>query len=273
MAKKAKITAASIAKAMELVDTNTITITCGMRENTIEIPVKARLSVTERAMMVSDIVNEKNIETFDNIKIVHVNSEKNNIYIENNVISHKLLGKHNSKNIAIASVLALEIGININTIKEFFSEFNGAGRRMDLVYSSDKIKLYDDYAHHHTQVDCVLKALKENLNTNEKIIAILEPHLISRIVQNTQDYKNAMLLSDFPIITKIFKSREAHLPDIDVKALINDEKIKEIEEFDEIIKEVKNIISNTTDKINIIVMGAGNSYKLTTALKEVFENK
>lgn len=57
MAKKAKITAASIAKAMELVDTNTITIACGMRENTIEIPVKARLSVTERAMVVSDIVN------------------------------------------------------------------------------------------------------------------------------------------------------------------------------------------------------------------------
>ena len=57
MAKKAKITAASIAKAMGLVDTNTITIACGMRENTIEIPVKARLSVTERAMMVSDIVN------------------------------------------------------------------------------------------------------------------------------------------------------------------------------------------------------------------------
>ena len=57
MAKKAKITAASIAKAMELVDTNTITIACGMRENTIEIPVKAHLSVSERAMMVSDITN------------------------------------------------------------------------------------------------------------------------------------------------------------------------------------------------------------------------
>ena len=62
MAKKAKITAASIAKAMELVDTNAITITCGMGENTIEIPVKVRLSITERAMMVSDIVNMVFIE-------------------------------------------------------------------------------------------------------------------------------------------------------------------------------------------------------------------
>lgn len=57
MAKKNKITAASIAKAMELVDTSIITITCGMREDTIDIPVKAHLSVSERAMMVSDITN------------------------------------------------------------------------------------------------------------------------------------------------------------------------------------------------------------------------
>ena len=57
MAKKAKITAASIAKAMSLTDVNEIVITCGMKENTIEIPVKTRLSISERAMMVSDIVN------------------------------------------------------------------------------------------------------------------------------------------------------------------------------------------------------------------------
>ena len=57
MAKKAKITAASIAKAMGLVDASVITITCGTREDTIEIPVKTHLSVSERAMMVSDITN------------------------------------------------------------------------------------------------------------------------------------------------------------------------------------------------------------------------
>lgn len=57
MAKKNKITAASIAKAMGLIDTETATITCGMKDDTVEIPVKTRISITERAMMVSDIVN------------------------------------------------------------------------------------------------------------------------------------------------------------------------------------------------------------------------
>lgn len=57
MAKKAKITAASIAKAMGLIDAKTATITCGMKGDTVEIPVKTHLSVSERAMMVSDITN------------------------------------------------------------------------------------------------------------------------------------------------------------------------------------------------------------------------
>lgn len=57
MAKKNKITAASIAKAMGLIDTETTTITCGMKDDTVEIPVKTRISVAERAMLVSDIVN------------------------------------------------------------------------------------------------------------------------------------------------------------------------------------------------------------------------
>lgn len=57
MAKKNKITAASIAKAMGLIDVKSATITCGMKEDTVEIPVKTHLSVSERAMMVSDITN------------------------------------------------------------------------------------------------------------------------------------------------------------------------------------------------------------------------
>ena len=56
MAKKTKITAASIAKAMKLVD-NDVSIVCGTKENAVEIPVKTHLSVSERAMLVNDITN------------------------------------------------------------------------------------------------------------------------------------------------------------------------------------------------------------------------
>ena len=57
MAKKTKITAASIAKAMELIDDGAIIITCGTGENVIEIPVKNHLSINERVIMVNDIID------------------------------------------------------------------------------------------------------------------------------------------------------------------------------------------------------------------------
>lgn len=66
MAKKTKITATAIAKAMELMDFGTVTIQCGEGENAIEVPVKAYLTVSERAMMVTDIVNMVFIGVEDN---------------------------------------------------------------------------------------------------------------------------------------------------------------------------------------------------------------
>lgn len=68
MSKKIKITAVSIAKAMELIDAKTTMITCGTKENTIEIPVKTRLSISQRATMISDIADMVFITDEDNTR-------------------------------------------------------------------------------------------------------------------------------------------------------------------------------------------------------------
>ena len=109
---------------------------------------------------------------------------------------------------------------------------------IDLVFNNDKIKLYDDYAHHHTQIKCTIQAIKDNIvdSNNEKIIAILEPHLISRIKNNTKEFVDALLLADYSIVTKIFKSRESFMADIDVKSLLNNDRIDYIENYDDFQK-------------------------------------
>ena len=169
--------------------------------------------------------------------------------------------------------MAMEIGVKIQAIKDVAKTFTGSKRRMDLVFSNDKIKLYDDYAHHHTQVACTLKALKENLSKNEELIAVLEPHLISRIKNNVKEYREALIMADYPIITKVFKSRENFLPDLDTKTLLNNDKIICIEDFGDVVSKIKQtIIENPKKKFSIIVMGAGNSYKITCSLKDLFLN-
>lgn len=207
------------------------------------------------------------------IKLVKVKKGKNKVIINDEVIEYGLLGGHNTKNISIASILAMELGVKVQAIKDVAKNFTGSKRRMDLIFSDDRVKLYDDYAHHHTQIMCTLKALKDNLDKKEKLIAVLEPHLISRIKNNTQEYRESLLLADFPIVTKVFKSRESFMNDIDVKKLLNDKNIMCIEDFDKVVEEVKNIIAkNPKNKFSIIVMGAGNSYKIASTLKESFLN-
>lgn len=211
------------------------------------------------------------IEENTKIKIIKVKKEKGKVVINGVELKHNLLGGHNAKNISAASILALELGVNANNIEDVLKNFCGSKRRIDLVFDDNNIKLYDDYAHHHTQIKCTLEAIKEIIDDNEKIIAVLEPHLISRIKNNAKEYEDALLIADYPIVTKVFKSRESFMDDIDVKSLLNNDKIEYIEDFEDVIKKITTIISNDkNDKFSVIVMGAGNSYKITEKLKKLF---
>ena len=212
-----------------------------------------------------------NTQTNSKLNIIKVDKDKNKVVINGEEFKHNLLGEHNAKNITVATILALELGVNIEDIRKILKKFCGSKRRIDLVFSDNRIKLYDDYAHHHTQIKCTLEAIKENIDKDTKLIAVLEPHLISRIKNNVKEYNDALLIADYPIITKVFKSRESFMADLDVKSLLNNDNIEYIENFDDVIKHINSILlNNKNHKFAIVVMGAGNSYKIAEALKQEF---
>lgn len=76
MAKKNKITAANIVKAMALEDTKNVVLVCGKGENAIEISVKARLSLPERASMIQDILEMVFITSPEGIVVYHPEFKK-----------------------------------------------------------------------------------------------------------------------------------------------------------------------------------------------------
>ena len=76
MAKKAKITAANIIKAMALEDEKKIILACGMNEDTVEISVKPRLSLPERANMIQDILSMVFITSPDGAVVYHPEFKK-----------------------------------------------------------------------------------------------------------------------------------------------------------------------------------------------------
>jgi UDP-N-acetylmuramate--alanine ligase len=178
----------------------------------------------------------------------------------------------NIRNMSIAVVLMKELGFDTNTVSEFSKNCDMAKRRMEKIFENEKITLYDDYAHHHTQVRSNLVGLRQNIGRGEKIIAILEPHLISRFTNNSEAYLDAMGIADYPIITKFFKSREEHLEEPNMNIYLSGTEISYNADFDAITNKILSIVNaQNYDRIHIVIMGAGLSYKLSKKVRDFLQ--
>lgn len=229
---------------------------------------------------VYDILKERNIKLisytlykdYNGISENHKAEVSSNYFKldnENFMLINDLSGEHNIRNTIISILLLKELGFKTDLIKDALKVCKGAKRRMEKVLNNSKFIVYDDYAHHHTQVYNNLLTLKNNISGKEKIIAILEPHLISRFTNNSKEYIEALEISDYPIITKFFKSREFDLEEPQMEKYINKSKIEFIVDFDDVVKKVLAIVKknkNNCDRFHIVVMGAGLSYKLTSMI-------
>ena len=88
-------------------------------------------------------------------------------------IDSSLIGVHNYKNISLAILASIQTGVSFAKCIEAIKEFKGVKRRMEAVESKGDIKIYDDFAHHPTEIESSIKSLKENFK-GKKILSICE---------------------------------------------------------------------------------------------------
>lgn len=134
---------------------------------------------------------------------------KNN---NNEVLAHIKLnipGFHNVYNALAAFAVASKLGVEAFIIEHALSEFCGASRRLEKVGEFDGIYLYDDYAHHPTEIKATLATLK---NISEgKVIAIFQPHTFSRLKTLLNDFAESLKLADKVIVTDVYAAREKNV--------------------------------------------------------------
>jgi UDP-N-acetylmuramate--alanine ligase len=172
-----------------------------------------------------------------------------------------LLGAHNRANAMAAITLARYIGIDDDVSKKALKTFRAAGHRLQKIHDDGALVVFDDYAHHHTQIRNTLAALREAY-PEYKLVAIFEPHLISRYAQNTKATLDALGLADKAIIVEFYHTRETHLAKPDVNADIEKfgaANVRYIPDFDAAISAAKGGISGKTV---VVVMGAGKSFAI-----------
>jgi UDP-N-acetylmuramate--alanine ligase len=188
-------------------------------------------------------------------------------------ISVALIGEHNVQNAMSVYALGKVLGLDNSMITKGFMNFTGIGRRLELKGVFNGISIYDDYAHHPSAVAAVIKTLKETF-PDKKVLAIFEPHQISRLRMFLDEFTDGFALADEFIMTKTFEGREAHkhLKPVDFSEVQKhcSKKIYYIEDFDEIVSFVA---SGELSFDIIVVFGAGYSYQLTNKLVEYYESK
>lgn len=117
-------------------------------------------------------------------------------------------GDHNVLN-ALAALAALRaVGISVDRAAPALKSFTGVGRRFELLgTTSDGVHVYDDYAHHPTEVRAALKTARET-TAGGRVVAVFQPHLYSRTQSLAHDFGRALAAADIVVVTDIYEARE-----------------------------------------------------------------
>jgi len=131
----------------------------------------------------------------------------------------KVPGKFNVLNATAAFAVGTFLGVDAKIIKEGLKSFNGSRRRFEFIGEVNGIKLYDDYAHHPTQISVTLKAARTWF-PGKRIIAIFQPHTFSRTKALFDEFARAFSDANIVILTDIYASaREKPIPGINSRLL------------------------------------------------------
>ena len=90
------------------------------------------------------------------------------------------------------------IGISNSMIKSGLKNFQGVQRRFNNLFSYRNISFIDDYAHHPSEISCVLTSLREVYREKE-IVCIFQPHRVSRLNSLKDEFTKCFKHSDYLI--------------------------------------------------------------------------
>ncbi len=192
------------------------------------------------------------------------------VCFKDKVVCHITLnapGFHNVSNALATIAVAIANSLDLTSIKEGLEEFTGASRRFEYKKTiGENVKVYDDYAHHPTEIMTTLSTAKEK--AEGKIIAVFEPHTYSRTITLFDKFAQAFYDADIVLLADIYAAREKDegvvSSDMLAEALVkNGVDAKNLHTLEEIAKHIHNII-----KPNDIVLtiGAGTITKLSDLL-------
>jgi UDP-N-acetylmuramate--alanine ligase len=123
----------------------------------------------------------------------------------------QIFGHHNALNAQAALVAMIAMGYTAQQGIEGLSKFSGTRRRFDFKGEADGVRVYDDYAHHPTEITATLRAARELVGEGRLIVAF-QAHHYYRTALFSKEFGAALGLADKVVVLEVFAPGETPIP-------------------------------------------------------------
>ena len=176
-------------------------------------------------------------------------------------------GVHNRLNAAAAIAVAKKEKISLEDAKESLVNFTGTWRRFEYKGTLNGAPVYDDYAHHPTEIRATLAAMKE-AHPEQRIVAVFQPHTYTRTSVLFKDFAKSFASADEMILVPIYAAREENVSgvtsrELAVRALEFAPNTRFVESLEAAETELRQSVKSGDA---VVIMGAGTVTELAKSL-------
>jgi UDP-N-acetylmuramate--alanine ligase len=115
-------------------------------------------------------------------------------------------GEHNARNAAAALEACRLVGVDPKRAVGALAGFEGVGRRFEALGTTTAgARVYDDYAHHPTEVRATLEAARTL--ESERLVAVLQPHGYHRVAAMADEFGEALACADLAVVVEVYSTR------------------------------------------------------------------
>jgi len=182
-------------------------------------------------------------------------------------------GRHNVLNALGAAAVAWELGIDADGIVNGLAAFQGIGRRFarigELKVRHGQVLAFEDYGHHPTELDAVLRAARSGW-PDKRLVLVFQPHRYTRTRDQFDAFGRVLAEADALMLLDLYAAGEAPIAGIDSDALA-----REVSARRDLALERVATISDVADRLDtlcqdgdlLLVMGAGDVGQLAEQLR------
>ncbi len=183
-----------------------------------------------------------------------------------------LPGKHNVLNSLAAFAVGLELGAEPGAIIEGIARFTGVDRRSQLKGESSLAMVFDDYAHHPTEIQAALSGLKEAYG--KRVVAVFQPHRYSRTEDLLERFYTSFYAADILFVTGIYAAGEKPIEGVSAESLaegIRQHGHRSVHHV-EALAEVPDRVMEVLEQDDLVVtLGAGNVWQVGEKLLDLMK--